>query len=50
MSKFCKHIDSVIRIIEENDPNETRSAREKFIILWLATENFIERGRILPVS
>jgi hypothetical protein len=24
--------------------------REKFRILWLATENFVERGRMQPVS
>jgi hypothetical protein len=27
MTAFFKHTDSAIRIIEENDPNETRSAK-----------------------
>jgi hypothetical protein len=38
--------------MEENDPNQNRSAklREKFKILWLAKKNFIEKGRMLPVS
>jgi hypothetical protein len=27
MTKFFKHTDSAIRIIEENDPNETRSVK-----------------------
>jgi hypothetical protein len=47
MTQFFKHTDNVIRKIEENDPNETRSAKVAREIQNSLT--FMERARELSV-
>jgi hypothetical protein len=49
MTVFFKDSDSAIRITEENDPNETRSANVAREI-QNSLSCYKERGRMLPVS